>query len=126
MNLMGIVQPAIAVVNAYVGATMKVSTGYTINADFTRTPTYSTITGQVQCQPLTYKDLLQLDGINLGGEARRIYFYGDMLGIVGAKQKGGDIVTLTDGPNVGNWLIVHVLETWPDWSACACVLQKST
>lgn len=126
MNLMGIVQSAITVVNPYVSAQMNVSTGYTTNPDFTRTPSYSVVTGQVQVQALTYRDLLQLDGINLGGEARRIYFYGDMLGIVGAKQKGGDIVTLTDGPNVGNWLIVHVLETWPDWSACACVLQKST
>lgn len=126
MNLMGIVQGAISTVTPYVSATLSYSDGFTVNADYSRTPTYTTpIVVPAQVQALTYKDLLQVDAVNLAGEARRVYFYGDVQSVVRAMQKGGDLFTLTDGPNVGTWLVVHVLETWPDWCACACVLQSS-
>lgn len=124
MNLHGIVASAIGTVNPFVGASMQVSTGYTTNPDGSRIPTHNTVTGSVQVQALTFKDLTQLDGVNMNGEARAIYFYGEFNGVLRARQKGGDIVTLTDGPNAGNWLIVKMLETWPDWCKAAVVLQN--
>lgn len=123
MNLHGIVAPIIGAVNPNVPCTLKISTGYTTNPDGSRVPTYTTTTGTAQVQALTYLDLKQVDGLNINGAARGIYFYGDIVGVLRARNKGGDIVTLTDGPNAGDWLIVHVLETWPDWSKAACVLQ---
>ena len=125
MNLHGIVAGAIGTVNPFVPCTMQVSTGYTTNPDGSRVPTYGIVTGSVQVQALAYKDLAQLDGINLNGEARAIYFYGEFNAVLRARKKGGDIVTLSDGPNVGNWLIVQMLEVWPDWSKAAVVLQNS-
>lgn len=124
MNLHGIVAPAIGAVNPFVVASMQVSTGYTTNPDGSRIPTHNTVTGSVQVQALTFKDLTQLDGVNMNGEARAIYFYGEFNGVLRARQKGGDIVTLTDGPNAGNWLIVQMLETWHDWCKAAVVLQN--
>ena len=124
MNLHGIVAPIIGTVNPNVPCSMQVSTGYVTNPDGSRTPNYDTVTGTAQVQALTYKDLKQIDGLNQNGAARGIYFYGDIQGVLRAKAKGGDIVTLSDGPNVGDWLVIQVLETWPDWAKCACVLQN--
>jgi hypothetical protein len=103
---------------------MQNSVGYTTNPDGSRDPIYVTVTGIAQVQALTFKDLSQLDGVNKNGAARGIYFYGDIQGVLRAKSKGGDIITLTDGPNVGDWLVTQVLETWEDWCKCACVLQN--
>lgn len=124
MNLHGIVAPVIGSVNPNVPCTMQNNTGTITNPDGSRTPIYVTVTGTAQVQALTYKDLKQIDGLNQNGAARGIYFYGDIQGVLRTKNKGGDIITLTDGPNVGNWLVIQVLETWADWSKCACVLQN--
>lgn len=125
MNLHGIVSPIIAAVNPMVPCSIKVSTGYTTNPDGSREPTYDTVSGTAQVQALTYKDLHQVDGLNLNGAGRGIYFYGDIVGVLRTRNKGGDVVTLSDGPNVGNWLVSQVLETWSDWCKCVCVLQNS-
>lgn len=124
MNLHAVVVPIIAAVNPLVPATMKISTGYTTSPDGTRVPTYDTASGMVQVQALNYKDLTQLDGINISGIARAIYFYGEFNGVVRARKKGGDIITLTNDPNAGDWLIVHELEAWVGWSKSAIVLQN--
>lgn len=124
MNLHGLVAGNIGAVNPFVPASMKVSTGYTTAGDGKRTSTYSNVTGQAQVQALTFKDLQQLDGINLNGTRRAIYFYGDFNGVVRPARKGGDLVTLTDGPNSGTWLIAQVLEQWPDWCKVAVTLQN--
>jgi len=124
MNLHGIVAPIIGSVNPNVPCSMQVSMGSVTNPDGSRTPTYNTVTGTAQVQALTFKDLKQIDGLNQNGAARGIYFYGDIQGVLRTRAKGGDIITLTDGPNVGNWLVIQVLETWPQWCKCACVLQN--
>ncbi len=126
MNLHGIVAPIIGAVNPNVPCSIAGSTGYVTNPDGSRTPIYTpTITGTAQVQALTFKDLHQVDGLNLNGAARGIYFYGDIVGVLRTRTKGGDIITLSDGPNSGQWLVVQPLETWAvGWCKCACVLQN--
>ncbi|NTJ67523.1 hypothetical protein G6M50_06065 [Agrobacterium rhizogenes] len=125
MNLHAVVAPIIGSVNPNVPCSMQVSTGYTTNDDGTQIPTYDTVTGTAQVQALTFKDLTQVDGINKNGAARGIYFYGDIVGVLRTRTKGGDIITLSDGANTGNWLVVQPLETWAvGWCKCACVLQN--
>lgn len=125
MNLHGIVSGAIGTVNPQVMASLRVSDGYTTAPDGSRIPTYADpVTGMAQVQALTFKDLSQLDGINMNGEARAIYLYGQFNAVLRAAQKGGDLITLTDGPNAGGWLIVQVLEQWPDWCKAAVVRQQ--
>jgi len=125
MNLHGLVSPVVSAINPQVPATLQISTGSTIAEDGTRIPTYEkarTVTAQVQ--PLSSRDLRQLEGLNLGGNLVAIYLYGEVDGLVRSANKGGDLVTLTTPPNAGVWLVNQVLEQWPDWAKCACTLQN--
>jgi hypothetical protein len=125
MNLHGIVSGLIGAVNPHVPATLLVSTGFTVDDDGKRIPTYAapvTVTAQVQA--LTFRDIMQVDGLNLQGTRRAIYLYGEVDGLVRVSQRGGDLITLADGPNVGVWLVAQVLEQWPDWCKVAATLQN--
>lgn len=126
MNLHGIVSGAIGAVNPFVAGTIKVSNGtYTTAADGKRTPAYDTFTGvQMQVQALTFKDLQQVDGLNLNGTRRAIYMNGRADGVVRSMMKGGDLITLTDGPNAGTWLVAMTLEQFSEWCKVAVTLQN--
>ena len=132
MNLNQIVSGAIAAVNPMVKCTLQISTGTTVNADFTRVSTYQTITGvMAQVQALGFRDILQIEGLNLQGTRRAIYLQGDVEGLVRASNKGGDLITMPDGTI---WLVAMVLESWlqntggtqPGWVKVACVLQNGS
>lgn len=124
MNLHGIVRGAIQAVNPDIPVIVKVSRGYATADDGKRTPKYATpceVMGQVQ--NLTFRDLQQLDGLNLQGERRAIYLNGNIDGLVRSENKGGDLITVTCGPAKGVWLVAQVLESWPDWCKVAATLQ---
>lgn len=124
MNLHAIAGPIIAAVNPMIDVTIQVSTGATVAADGTRTPSYAapvTIPGQVQ--PMTFRDLVQVEGLNLNGTKRAIYLNGRVDGIVRVDNKGGDLITIAGGINSGVWLVAMVLEAWPDWVKVAVTLQ---
>ena len=124
MNLHAIAGPIIAIVNPWVTAMISVSTGYTTNADGSRTPGYETaVPVDVQKQPLTYNDLMQVDGLNIQGEKCAFYISGSYNGIVRQDGLGGDLITL---PNGTQWLVVLPLENWSDvngWVKVAAVRQ---
>jgi hypothetical protein len=123
VNLQQIATGVISAVNPTVAATVQMSTGYTTSADGTRTPTYSAQAAQVQVQALSGKELALLSGLNIQGVLRKIYLNGDWEGLVRPAGKGGDLVTLPDGTV---WLIVQVLEHWPDWTSAAIALQNGS
>lgn len=77
-----------------------------------------------QVQALTFKDLTQLDGLNQGGLQHGIYLYGNVQGVVRARDVGGDLVTLLDTGET--WLVNHVLENWSaqGWCKVAVTLQN--
>jgi hypothetical protein len=83
--------------------------------------TSMTLSGQVQ--PISTRDLQMLDGINLGGVRWKIYLEGEVDSIVRPEKKGGDLITISTGRHQGTWLVVAVLEQWPDWCVCAMVQQ---
>lgn len=125
MNLHQIVSGAIGTVNPFVPAMIRISTGYTTSPDGTQVEAYATFKEvPVQVQALTGKDLRQLEGLNLNGTLRAIYMNGRADGVVRSQMKGGDLVTLFSGPNVGVWLVNQVLEQWPDWVKFACTMQN--
>lgn len=78
-----------------------------------------------QVQSLTWKDLQQLDGINMNGERRAIYLNGVYDAVVRSLRKGGDLITRQDG---SVWLVAHVLEYWDHatWVKLAVVLQNQS
>ena len=121
MNLHGIVTGAISTINPPIWLSIQVNTGPTTNHDGTRAPTYAppqNCTGQIQ--PLQYTDIIQMDSLSLQGERRKIYINGRVDGLVRVEDKGGDLITDSDG-NV--WLVALVTEYWPDWCAVAVTLQ---
>ena len=129
MNLHAIVRGAITVVNADVAATLRRSTGFTIQPDGTQVPDYTDVTGvPVQAQALSYQDLRQLDGLNIQGVRRAAYLNGAAMGIVRNLQIGGDLFIFPAGtmPEGDTWLVAYVLEQWgpgPEWCKVALTLQ---
>lgn len=80
---------------------------------------------RAQVQPLTWRDIQQIDGLNLEGTRRKIYLFGAVDGLVRPKRKGGDLITIaTGGVNDGIWLVAQVLEQYPDWVSAAITLQS--
>jgi hypothetical protein len=129
MNLHGIVRAAITTVNPDIMAPWLQSSGNTVDAAGNATPTYTTTTIPIQVQAMTAQDLRQVNGMNLQGVLRSVYCYGNKQGVVRVAQKGGDILQFPEVPNpvggtVRNWLVVKVVETWPDWSKCIVELQQ--
>lgn len=130
MDLLAITTGAINVVTPYVPATYQASTGYTSGAAgnaYKRQPVYAApVTVSVQVQALSSRDLRQIEGLNLNGTVRAIYFDGTMNATVRTSLKGGDLITLSDGPNVGVWLVNQVLEQWEDWVKVVATLQNGS
>ncbi len=128
MNLHGMVAPYIAAVNPMIAVTIQFSQRNTVADDGTPTPLYSApVAASAQIQPLTYRDLQQLDGINLQGTRYKFYLYGQVDGVVRAESKGGDLITVPPGNrHAGVYLVAQVLEQFPDWVSCACTLQNGS
>lgn len=124
MNLHNIAGPCVAAVNPWIIASVQKSSGYTTAMDGSRDPTYAAPCNiTVQMQPLSYKDLMQVSGLNLNGEKRAMYVNGSYDAVLRPKEKGGDLVTLPDG---SKWLVVMLLENWSPtagWSKFAVVRQ---
>ncbi|KWO67591.1 hypothetical protein [Burkholderia territorii] len=125
MNLHGIAAPCVAAVNPWVTVSLQASSGYSTEPDGTRTPAYAdSVAMAAQLQSLTYKDLVQLDGLNVQGEQRALYLYGNWQGVLRPEVNGGDLVTLPDG---SLWLVTHVLENWSltsNWCKVSIVRQS--
>ena len=119
MNLQGIVSGVISSVNPQVPGQMLVSTGYATDDSGSRAPTYApSVPVSVQLQPLSYKGLHQVDGLNLTGIVKEAYVNGNFEGVNRGAQKGGDLLVI----DTETWLIVQPLEEWPDW--CLFIVNK--
>ena len=79
---------------------------------------------QAQVQPITWRDLQQMEGVNLGGVKWKAYLYGEVDAVVRPEKKGGDLIIISTGRHQGVWLVVQILEQWPDWCVCAITLQN--
>lgn len=127
MNLHSIVGPIVAAINPWVTASIQPSQGYTTNGDGSRIPAYGApISVQVQMQPLQYRDLVQIDGLNIGGKRRAMYANGEWDAVVRSQQEGGDLVTLPDG---SVWLLVFQFEDWNStagWTKFCVTLQNGS
>jgi hypothetical protein len=125
MNLHSVVGPIVGAVNPNLAATIQLSNGTTKDAAFKQIPAYLAAQAvTVQMQPLGYKDLLQVEGINVGGgKLRAFYLSGNAQAVSRVAQKGGDLITLPDGTL---WLTVQVLEDFSvtsGWVKVAATLQ---
>lgn len=127
MNLHNIVGPVIAAVNPPLAGTYQESNGYTTGSGGKRTPVFKpAVAVSVQVQALQYRDLMQLDGLNINGEKRAMYISGNWQAVARPDAKGGDLITLADATV---WLVVLVLENWfasAGWCKVAVVKQDGS
>jgi len=121
MRIRGVTARAVSGVNPRILVSIRRSTGYTTAADGTQIPTYALITGQLaQMQALTAPELKQVESLNVQGVKQAMYLDGRWSGIVRANGTGGDIIIL---PDATEWLVLDVLENWPNWTKLALVQQ---
>jgi hypothetical protein len=123
VDLLGLTSGAVGVVNPFETVAVSESTGYALNPDGSQSPAYTTDTIQAQIQALTGKDLRQIESMNLQGTLRRMYFEGEVDAIIRMLNKGGDLVTRSDGTI---WKVTTQLEQWPDWCAVVVTLQDGS
>jgi hypothetical protein len=79
-----------------------------------------------QVQPMTFRDIQQIEGLNLQGTRKAIYLNGAVDGLIRESNKGGDIITMPDGTV---WLVALVLEGFnptAGWTKCAATLQNGS
>lgn len=119
MNLHGVVRGAIRTINPDIPVTIQQSTGYTTSADGTQVPQYSSVNTSGQMQAMTGKDLQKIAGLNIQGVFEKIYLNGNYEGVFRVAGKGGDLLVI----NGRTYLVVAVLERWPDWCALALTMQ---
>jgi hypothetical protein len=128
MNLRGIANAAIQVINPNIPVTVKSPNGYTTDpATLRQVPAYITTQAQGQLQALDGDDLKQVAGLNIQGSVRAMYLYGSIAGVIrpDASSQSHVIFTSNEGGIVKarEWGVFKVLETWPDWCKVAIVYQ---
>lgn len=86
----------------------------------------TSLTLQAQIQPIAWKDLQQLEGLNIEGVRWKAFLNGQIDGLVRRERKGGDLLTIPRGNrHAGQWLVAQVLEQWPDWVMAAITFQNA-
>ena len=118
MDLYSIVSGAIGAVNPFVSAQYLQATSTTTNPDGSRTPSYaSPVQVSIQMQELSFKELQQVQNLNLQGIVRTAYMKGAAYGVCRGAGTGGDKIVFQGQ----TWLVVAVPEQWVDW--CKVVIQ---
>jgi hypothetical protein len=124
MNLQLAVRGYISAVNPDINVTVQQSNGFLTGPDGKSVPQFITIPNvQAQDQPLQWRDLQMIEGLNLQGLRRKFWMQGEVDGQVRSETKGGDLITLSDG---SVWLVALVSEQWPDWCSVICTLQDGS
>lgn len=125
-NLRAAANSVTHVINPNVTGTLFISTGNTI-VDHRQVPQYDKFSIVAQVQPLSSKDLRQLDALNIQSAEKTIFINGSALGIVRIKNRGGDLIVFPEGTLAeGNtWLILASLEQWgaSTWAKVSVILQ---
>lgn len=126
INLREMANAAIQPVNENISVLYRASSGYTTNAASKRTPSYETeVDLQAQVQAVTGRLLAHMEKLNIQGVLRNVRMFGNTQGLVRINAKGGDLLRFPQSPGAerNTWLVVHVLETWPDWCSVIVSLQ---
>lgn len=127
INLDFIANDAIQGINEDLTASLYKFKAYTTSGSGKRSATYETaVSAKVQCQgTFSAKELSQIAGLNIQGARQAVYIKGNWQGVIRADQTGGDKLSYADipGGDVKDWLIVHILESWPDFTKVVVAQQ---
>ena len=120
MSLHDLVANLIGTVNPMVVCQWYQNIGTTPAVGGINTPAYNPPIGvNCQVQQLTASDIKHMQDLNLSGITRKVWCDQILTGIDRAAGLGGDRLVLPDGTA---WLVVQVIEQWPDW--CSATIQK--
>lgn len=126
MNLHAMVRGVITAINPDLTITLKHSSGYTTGSNGKQVATYAApVSGPAQIQALDAGALKHMNDLNIQGVMRKVYLYGNWVGVVRTDKTGGDVLSFAQipGGTVEDWKIVTVFETWDTWCAVGVVLQ---
>jgi hypothetical protein len=118
VNLHGLAS-GIGAVNPRISASLKQNVGFMTAADGSRTPSFSVMAVQIQVQAFSASELVHLQNLNINGVVRKVYIDGPLNSIIRTQGKGGDLLAFGGF----DWLVVHVFESWADWS-CVVIEQQ--
>lgn len=117
------VLPGTMIVGQLTGAKGKLGT-YQVSQDQVVASTALTTAVKIlaQVQPLSNRDLQQIEGLNLGGDKKAVYVTGNVEGVIRVRLKGGDLLDMPDG---SVWLVNQTLESFDTagWTKFAITLQ---
>ena len=120
MSLHDLVANIVSSVNPMMLCQWYQNTGVVVAADGTTAPSYAApTTVSCQVQQLSSADRKNLNDMAVSGITRKVWCDVILTGIDREAGLGGDRLYLPDGTI---WLVVQVVETWPDW--CSALIQK--
>lgn len=125
INIRAMVNARTQVVNSNQTITLFRSNGFTVSSNGKQVPIFITLTGDAQIQALGPKDLQHINNLNIQNVDRKVYLYGNWMGVVRADSKGGDVLQfpqIPGGPDQ-QWKAITVFETWPEWCSIGVSLQ---
>lgn len=78
-----------------------------------------------QIQPVGWRDIQMMEGLNLQGTRKKIWLYGRFDGLIRPNNKGGDIITAQNGDI---YLVAMVAEQWDNnvWCSVFATLQDNS
>lgn len=120
MSLHDMVANIITNINPMMQCQWQKCTGLTTAVGGKQSPSYAAAaTVSAQVQQLSIAELKHMNDMNMAGISRKVWCDAQLTGVDRAAQLGGDLIALPDGTI---WLVVEVLESWPDW--CSALLKK--
>ena len=122
MNLRALANGLTSGINPNVTATVKISTGFGMDAAHRQVPTYADpVPIIVQPQALSQREIEHLDSLNISNVTRAVYANIQLSGVDRKTQSGGDLLYF----NSAVWLVVAVLERWSasGWTKVALQAQ---
>lgn len=107
-------------VNPHVSVEIRHSTGeYTVSPDGAPSPEYIITNTTGQIQPLSEGDVAKVNNLGVQGVVQKAYLDGNVESLVRATGQGGDLLTIDSQ----EYLVVAVLERWPDWCCVGLSMQ---
>lgn len=123
MNLHQIASGSIGAINPFITASIVKSTGAAEDGNGKTIATYADpVEVSVQKQAISQADLKHMDNLNIQGLLTKIWVNGAWYGVDREVGQGGDLVYI--GTQI--WLVMSVMEIWPDWCSVIACLQRGT
>lgn len=125
MDVHGLANQAVQAVNPDTPAKLYRSAGSITGPSGRPEPSYlPAVAGDAQVQSLGGSQLQLVNSMGISGILCKVYLFGNWESVVRDSLSGGDkFVFSYAGFADATWLVVQVLDRWPDWCAVAVQMQ---